>query len=71
MMIERKTTMNHILAASLQTHANWIRNASLKAGFFLWHYFEMMLAMTIGATLFKLLVRGMPESTSTAIGLQS
>jgi hypothetical protein len=47
-----------------------MRNAALKVGLFIWHYFEMMLAMGVGSTLFELLVRRMPESTSYANGLQ-
>lgn len=69
MKIERKTTMNYIGTASRQAQDHPILNAVLKGGFFIWHYFEMMLAMMVGSTLFELLVRWMPESMSADLGL--
>jgi len=70
MAIESKTTMDPISTARTHVQDHRIRTAALKVGFFIWHYFEMMLAMGVGATLFELLVREMPISTRYAIGLQ-
>ncbi|HEY3474619.1 MAG TPA: hypothetical protein VGK56_08420 [Anaerolineales bacterium] len=69
MKIERKTTMDYIRTASRQAQDHLILNAVLKGGFFIWHYFEMMLAMMVGSTLFELLVLWMRESTSTDLSL--
>lgn len=61
--------MDQINITSVQTHGRQVLNYALKVGFFIWHYFEMMLAMGVGAYLFELLVREMPASTSYALGL--
>src|SRR5512134_1155792 len=70
MTIKTNTTIDHGNTASIQAQGHWILNYALKVGFFVWHYFEMMLAMGVGATLFEWLVREMPKSTRYAIGLQ-
>lgn len=69
MTIKSKTTMDHINIASIQVYGRLLLKYALKAGFFIWHYFEMMLAMGVGATLFELLVREIPNSTSYTLGL--
>ena len=70
MTIRTKTTMDQINITSIQTHGRQVLNYALKVGFFIWHYFEMMLAMGVGAYLFELLVREMPTSTRYSIGLR-
>ncbi len=70
MAIESKTTTDPINSASTHVQDHPVLTAALKVGLFIWHYFEMMLAMGAGATLFELLVREMPVSTRYAIGLQ-
>jgi hypothetical protein len=70
MAIENKTTVDPVNTASTHVQDHRIRNAALKVGFFTWHYFEMMLAMGVGAALFERLVREMPISTRYDIGLQ-
>ena len=69
MKIKTKTTMDQMDITSIQTQSRQVLNYALKVGFFIWHYFEMMLAMGVGATLFELLVREMPKSTSYTLGL--
>lgn len=69
MTIENKTILDHIHTASTQTPDHRIRNVALKVGFFNWHYFEMMLAMGVGSSLFELLVRKLPIATKYATGL--
>ena len=61
--------MDHKNKASIPVHGRQVLNYALKEGFFIWHYFEMMLAMGVGATLFELLVREMPNSTSYTLRL--
>ena len=70
MAIESKTTMDPVNTASTHVQDHRILTTALKVGFFIWHYFEMMLAMGAGATLFELLVREMPVSTRYRLGLQ-
>jgi uncharacterized membrane protein len=70
MTSESKTKLHHINTASIQAHDHRVLTAALKVGFFIWHYFEMMLAMGAGATLFELLVRELPVSTRYGLGLQ-
>jgi hypothetical protein len=67
MTTESKTTMDHMHTTSTD---HTIRNTVMRVGFFTWHYFEMMLAMMVGSTLFELLVRALPPSTRYAIRLQ-
>lgn len=43
-----------------------IPEGALKAGRFLWHYAEMLLAMGVGGFLFSVLLRQIPESSSYA-----
>ena len=69
MTIKSKTTMDQINTTSIQTHGRQLLNYALKVGFFIWHYFEMMLAMGVGAYLFELLVREIPSSKRYALGL--
>ena len=69
MEIKRKTTLNQIQAARLQAYGQRILNVAVKTVFFVWHYFEMMLAMLAGSALFELLVRELPRSTRLATGL--
>jgi hypothetical protein len=63
MTIRSKTTLDQINITSVQTHGRQVLNYALKVGLFIWHYFEMMLAMGVGAYLFEVLVREMPNST--------
>jgi hypothetical protein len=69
MAAESKTTMEHVHTGTTPVQANRILSIALKGGFFIWHYFEMMLAMMVGASLFELLVSRMPGSTRSALGL--
>jgi hypothetical protein len=69
MTIKTKTTMDRINITSIQTPGRQILSYALKVGFFIWHYFEMMLAMGVGAYLFELLVREIPASTSYTLRL--
>ena len=71
MTIKSKTTMDQINITSIQVHGRQILNYALKVGFFIWHYFEMMLAMGVGAYLFEVLVRAMPASMSYTLSLRS
>ena len=61
--------MDQINRTSVQTQGSQVLNYALKVGFFIWHYFEMMLAMGVGAYLFELLVREIPISTSYTLRL--
>ena len=69
MTIKSKTTMDYMNTASIQVPGRQLLNYALKVAFFIWHYFEMMLAMGVGAILFEQLVREMPASTSYALRL--
>ena len=69
MTIKSKTTMDYINIASRQVYGQLLLKYALRVGLFIWHYFEMMLAMGVGAYLFELLVREMPKSTSYTLGL--
>ena len=69
MTIKTKTTRDLTNIASIQADGRQILNYALKVGLFIWHYFEMMLAMGVGAYLFELLVREMPASTSYTLRL--
>ena len=66
MTSESKTTVHHINTVNIQARDYRLRTAALKVGFFIWHYFEMMLAMGIGGFLFSLLLHQIPESSSYA-----
>jgi hypothetical protein len=70
MTIKSKTLIDQINTASIPDYVYRIGDSALKVGFFTWHYFEMMLAMMVGSTLFELLVREMPTATRYAIGIQ-
>jgi hypothetical protein len=70
MTIKSKTTMDQINITSIQVPGRQVLTYALKVGFFIWHYFEMMLAMGVGAYLFERLVRETPASTRYSLGLQ-
>ena len=70
MTFKNKTATDYVNVASTPVYGRQLLIYALKLGFFIWHYFEMMLAMDVGATLFELLVREIPNSTSYALGLQ-
>lgn len=70
MTIKAKTTMDHIKSASLTVQDHPLLGAALKVGFFVWHYFEMMLAMMVGSAIFDLLVSFMPGPTRYSVGLR-
>ena len=69
MTIKNKTITDYINVSSIPVYGRQLLNYALKVGFFIWHYFEMMLAMGVGATLFELMVREMPASTSYTLRL--
>ena len=69
MTIRSKTTTDPINITSVQTQGRQLLNYALKVGLFIWHYFEMMLAMGVGAYLFERLVREIPGSTSYTLRL--
>lgn len=66
MTSENKTTLHQINIASILAPDKRVRTAASKVGFFIWHYFEMILAMSAGMGIFHLLVGLIPASSSLA-----